>query len=567
MNRKKIIIYIIVGILSCFLVCLFGSYHLAKEYVAKDFENTIDNLIVDFEKTYGMEDNSGVGDSYFVTTPEALMGEFSKEADHKYPWQAVFTTDNREIVTRSGSWMYFYNGSLHENINFDEYLTEQHWEILDKFWSKIEYPTYIDNPNSRRYVGYGLDYNRLDDGKIVPVKLTVVELERPENMVTLQFSNEKAMYHFCGNMLDYESKDSKEWVRLGEYYIPIADESIPIKSGGYVREHFTDVENNGRNREIYQLLTERLSEENIQNDYVNKLTKNQKYYEGNTYLYEGYLQINGKYYTMYLLAEYSVFDEVIRSKVFLNAVKIQSMLLIFLGVVILLITNYLYKKNEKLEISRQMFTSAVAHELKTPVAIIQNQCECILEDIAPEKNKEYVKSVYDEATVMNRMIMAFLQYSRLQTMTQVEKEKCNLCDIVNGELQKYEDLIEAAGLVLDVELGADVCVVANKELLAVVVGNYLSNAYKYTDEGKCVKVVLCQDEKKVYFEVFNEGGYIDAESENYIWDVLGRQDKARNRKLGSSGMGLPICQKILELHGFEYGYENVENGVKFWFRG
>ena len=166
---------------------------------------------------------------------------------------------------------------------------------------------------------------------------------------------------------------------------------------------------------------------------------------------------------MYLLAEYSVFDEVIRSKVFLNAIKIQSMLLIFLGIVILLITNYLYKKNEKLEISRQMFTSAVAHELKTPVAIIQNQCECILEDIAPEKNKKYVKSVYDEATVMNRMIMAFLQYSRLQTMTQIEKEKCNLCDIVNGELQKYEDLIEAAGLVLDVELGADVCVAANKE--------------------------------------------------------------------------------------------------------
>ena len=107
MSRKKINIYIIIGILACFLVCLFGSYHLAKEYVAKDFENTIDNLIVDFEKTYGMEDNTGVGDSYFVTTPEALMGEFSKEADHKYPWQAVFTTDNREIVTRSGSWMYF----------------------------------------------------------------------------------------------------------------------------------------------------------------------------------------------------------------------------------------------------------------------------------------------------------------------------------------------------------------------------------------------------------------------------------------------------------------------------
>lgn len=566
MSRKKINIYIITGILACFLVCLFGSYHLAKEYVAKDFENTIDNLTVYFEKAYGMEDNFRVGDSYFETTPEAIMGEFSKEADHTYPWQAVFTTDSREIVTKSGSWMYFYNRNLHENINFDEYLTDEHWELLDEFWSKIEYPTYIDNPKSRKYVGYGLDYN-ISNGEIIPVKLTLVELERPDHMIELQFSDEKAHHHFSGDMLDFESEDAIEWTRLGEYYFPIADENIPDKSAGYVRIHFTDVENNGRNRAIYQSLSERLNEENIQKDYANRLYDSPKFYEGNTYLYEGYLQINGKYYTMYFLAEYSEFDEVIRSKVFLNAIKVQSMLLIFLGAAILLVANYLYKKNEKLEVSRQMFTSAVAHELKTPVAIIQNQCECILEDIAPEKNKEYVKSVYDEATVMSRMIMSFLQYSRLQTMTQIEKEESNLCEIVNKELQKYEDLIESAGLVLEVELEDKVNAIVNKELLAVVIGNYLSNAYKYTDAGRCVKVLLHWENKKGYFEVFNEGGYIDPKYKDAIWDVLGRQDKARNRKLGSSGMGLPICRKILELHGFEYGYENVENGVRFWFRG
>lgn len=566
MSRKKINIYIITGILACFLVCLFGSYHLAKEYVAKDFENTIDNLTVDFEKKYGMEDNFGTGYSYFKTTPEALMGEFSKEADHTYPWQAVFTTDSREIVARSGSWMYFYDRYFHANINFDEYLSDEHWEILDDFWSKIEYPIYIDNPKSREYVGYGLDYNK-SDGEIIPVKLTLVELERSENMATLQFSDEKAYHHFSGNMLDFESKDAKEWTRLGEYYIPIADESISNKSAGYMRAHFTDVDKHGRCRAIYQSLAERLNEENIQNDYVYKLTQNQKYCWGNTYLYEGYLQINGKYYIMYLLAEYSEFDEVIRSEVFLNAIKVQSMLLISLGVIILLVANYLYKKNQKLEVSRQMFTSAVAHELKTPVAIIQNQCECILEDIAPKKNKEYVKSVYDEATVMNRMIMAFLQYNRLQTVTQIEREKCNLRDIVENEIQKYEDLIEEAGLVLEVELEDKVNAVVNKELLTVVVGNYLSNAYKYTETGRCVKVLLRWDNKKAYFEVFNEGGYIDPKYKEAIWDVLGRQDEARNRKTGSSGMGLPICQKILELHGFEYGYENVENGVKFWFRG
>ena len=565
MSRKKINLYISIGICVCFLVCLFGSYDLTKEYVEKDFENTIDNVIVEFEKEYGMEDNVRQELSAFETSVEALMGEFSKNADYAYPWQAVFTTSDGEIVARSGSWMYFYTRKGQGNVNFDEYFTDEQWELLDEFWSNIEYPTYIENPLTREYVGYGLDYNIIDS-EIIPVRLTLVELERPENSVSFQFSDTKAEYHFCGNMLDFETEDEYYLNRLGDYYIPIADESVPNKEAGYVRVCFTDVENDGRNREIYQSLTERLNEENIWNDYALKLTHDQKYYEGDTYLYEGYLQINGKHYTMYLMAEYSEFDEVIRSEVFLNAIKVQGILLVLLGVVLLTVVNYLYKKNEKLNVSRQMFTSAVAHELKTPVAIIQNQCECILEDIAPEKNKEYVKSVYNEAAAMNKMIMSFLQYNRLQMLSHIEKEKVDLCEMVKSELQKYEDLIEAAGILLETEFTNDIFVKANRELLAVVIGNYLSNAYKYTEAGRKVKVTLQQDGVSGYFEVFNEGASIEKEYEAAVWDVLSRQDKARNRKIGSSGMGLPISRKILELHGFEYGYENVENGVRFWFR-
>ena len=91
-------------------------------------------------------------------------------------------------------------------------------------------------------------------------------------------------------------------------------------------------------------------------------------------------------YTMYLAAAYEERKEVIESSVFRNSVITQSLLFLILGSLMLWLMNFLHIKNRKLEESRQMLTSAVAHELKTPLAVIQNQCECILENIAPEKN-------------------------------------------------------------------------------------------------------------------------------------------------------------------------------------
>ena len=89
-----------------------------------------------------------------------------------------------------------------------------------------------------------------------------------------------------------------------------------------------------------------------------------------------------------------------------------------------------------------MLTSAVAHELKTPLAVIQNQCECILENVAPEKNMDYTRSVYNETKQMNRLIVSFLQYNRLQKIQHLEKVKCDMREIVQEEIEKYEDLFE-----------------------------------------------------------------------------------------------------------------------------
>lgn len=570
MSRKKINVFGILGLLLCYVVCLGASYKMAGKYVASDFERSMENLTKYFETEYTQQDNTGFGDKVFEMTPDNLALEFSKTADHDYPWQAAFVDSKGEIAAKTGSGIYLYSktdGGFY--ISLEEYLTEEHYEQLEEFWASVEYPEYIANPLTREYVGYGIDCY-VENGMLIPVKLQLVELERPEHILTLQLSDEKADYHYCGtNLLDYDPGDEElvEYYKEdGSCYIQLADESIANKSTAYVLTYFEDVENGGRNRELYQSLSEELNEANIKNNIALKLSGSQIYTMENAYWYVNYLQINGEHYTMYLTAEYSEFGEVIHSSVFVNAVAMQSILFIIIALILLLGINSLYKKNQKLEQSRQMFTSAVAHELKTPIAIIQNQCECVLEDVNPEKNKEYVRSVYDEAVRMNKMILSFLQYNRLQSMTHVEKEKCNFSEIIMAEVQKYEDLIEAAGQILEIDINENVEANVNPELIAVVAGNYLSNAYKYTDENREIKISLKKENGKVCFEVFNEGAVIDQSHEKQIWDVLGRQDEARNREKGSSGMGLPICRQILELHGAEYGCEMKDGGVEFWFR-
>ena len=105
----------------------------------------------------------------------------------------------------------------------------------------------------------------------------------------------------------------------------------------------------------------------------------------------------------------------------------------------------------------------------------------------------------------------------------------------------------------------------NEELLALVIDNYLSNAHKYT-AGNCrIQVSLKKEKDGWSFVVFNEGASIAAEDTTEIWEIFAREDQARNREKGSSGMGLPISRQILELHGFKYGCESEREGVRFWF--
>ncbi len=269
-------------------------------------------------------------------------------------------------------------------------------------------------------------------------------------------------------------------------------------------------------------------------------------------------------YSFFYEIEYSYPIKVIASHLFKLFTFYLSVMFGIITVIILVSATKLYNRQKNLEQSKRAFISAAAHELKTPLAVIQNQCECVLEGINPEKNGEYVKSVYDEAVRMNSIVIQLLTFNRISDLTEVKKENCNLSQIVREEVSKYRNFAESKGAKIAEDFEDDVFTECNGELIAIAIDNYLSNAIKYATGEKNVSVTLKKDSRGFIFCVYNDfDGKLPAED---MWQVFTRADKARNSSDKSTGMGLPVNKKIFELHNYRYSHKKTKNGIVFSFQ-
>ncbi|MBQ4266598.1 MAG: HAMP domain-containing histidine kinase, partial [Clostridia bacterium] len=377
----------------------------------------------------------------------------------------------------------------------------------------------------------------IEDDKYIPVEMTV-GTNRMEDYKTVKISD----------------------------YVPLLTVNV---SDDYLVYHSYNLRQKGYTANMYKL-TEYQLEDKI-NDMINspiQLSGKSSYlgignrgYNSSTLCDS--LKIGDKTYTyIFIGPAYNEYYETFTNEYFVASMVLQGILFAIAYLIALRVATKIYKKSEQLTRSQRAFTSAAAHELKTPLAVIQNQCECIIENVAPEKNEDYIKSVYDEAVRMNGIVSSFLQYNRLVNADKLQKEKCSLREIVLTEIEKYKAFADMRGVTINAEISADeITVNCNRDLISMAVDNYLSNAIKYATGEKKVTVKLEKDR----FSVYNTSEGISRETADSMWDILSRDNKARTKDGSSTGMGLPICAEIFKAHGYEYGYRNVKDGVEFYF--
>lgn len=238
---------------------------------------------------------------------------------------------------------------------------------------------------------------------------------------------------------------------------------------------------------------------------------------------------------------------------------------IVVGLMMLILTRgigHIYKKQELLEKNRRAFIDAVAHELKTPLAMIQAYSEGLKERIAEEKREAYLEVIIDETAKMNELILEMLKLTKLEDGAYILKlETFVMKKLIEEVVQAKGRLIEDKQITIVMKIDEESEVTADYRCMEQVVSNLLLNAIQHTDIGGTIWISLV--EGKV--EIENKGVPIPEDKLKLIWNAFYKVEEINNRSGEGSGLGLSIVKNMLELHKLSFGVENTEEGVKFWF--
>lgn len=199
--------------------------------------------------------------------------------------------------------------------------------------------------------------------------------------------------------------------------------------------------------------------------------------------------------------------------------------------------------------------SNISHDLKTPITAIKGYVEGILDGVAssPERLDKYIRTIYNKANDMDRLIDELTFYSKIDTnKIPYTFSKINVS-------QYFKDCVDEVGLDMEargIELGyfnyvdEDVTVIADAEQMKRVINNIISNSVKYLDKKKGIINIRIKDVGDfIQIEIEDNGKGIAAKDLPNIFDRFYRTDSSRNSSQGGSGIGLSIVRKIVEDHG------------------
>ena len=222
----------------------------------------------------------------------------------------------------------------------------------------------------------------------------------------------------------------------------------------------------------------------------------------------------------------------------------------------------------KIDQMRKEFLDNVSHELKTPIALIQGYAEGLKENITedPESREFYCDVIMDESAKMNKLVKNLLTLNQLESGKDAAMmERFDIVSLIKGVLSTMDIIIQQKEAKVIFEAEGPIYVWADEFKVEEVVTNYTSNALNHLSGEKQIEINVWKEESKVKVTVFNNGSPIPEEDIPMLWNKFYKVDKARTREYGGSGIGLSIVKAIMEGMNQEYGVQNYDNGVEFWF--
>ena len=219
-------------------------------------------------------------------------------------------------------------------------------------------------------------------------------------------------------------------------------------------------------------------------------------------------------------------------------------------------------KLKHLEGVRRDFVANVSHELKTPVTSVRGFAETILQNEMPkETEREFIQIIYDESDRLNTIISDLLNLSKIEKNDlQLNIEKIDLVKLIHKTAKPLRKAFSDKNLTLNLpNKGRSIELFADKDRIAQILVNLLSNAVNYTPEGGMVSVKVREKKNRIVFSVKDTGIGIPQSSIDRLFERFYRVDTARARNEGGTGLGLAIVKHLVDLHGGTITVDSVEN--------
>jgi two-component system OmpR family sensor kinase len=231
---------------------------------------------------------------------------------------------------------------------------------------------------------------------------------------------------------------------------------------------------------------------------------------------------------------------------------------------------------EQAEQARRRLIADIAHELRTPLSVIQGNLRALLDDVFPLEKKE-IATIYDETLLLSRLVADLRELTLAEAgQLHLDRTLVDVTAIIARSVTLFAAHADEKRVRLQMDCTPDLPpVLADADRIAQVLNNLLSNALRHTPADGIVRIVASRaqqagcatsDTDMICIRVIDTGPGIPADDLSHVFDRFWRADHGRARAQGGAGLGLAIARQLVLAHGGAIGVESEPGkGSCFWF--